>query len=119
MKHTLQQVFHSGKFIVGFCIFVALLLFVIIYPLIIKDLPLVTISQGNFAPPGVYVSTYDSIGANQYTLELSDAASKRLESKLNNDDRLAMKDWLVMDGVPADQIDTTNTINFLTNVNYS
>jgi peptide/nickel transport system permease protein len=113
MKHTLQQVFHSGKFIVGFCIFVALLLFVIIYPLIIKDLPLVTISQGNFAPPGVYVSTYDSIGANQYTLELSDAASKRLESKLNNDDRLAMKDWLVMDGVPADQIDTTNTVQLL------
>jgi peptide/nickel transport system permease protein len=113
MKHTLQQVFHSGKFIVGFCIFVGLLLIVFIYPLFIKDNPLATISQGNFTPPGIYVSVYDSIGTTPYNLGLPNAASKRLESKLNNDDRLAMKDWLVMDGIPADQIDTTNTVQLL------
>jgi hypothetical protein len=30
-----EQVFHSGKFVVGFSIFVAVLLIVIIYPLIV------------------------------------------------------------------------------------
>ena len=57
MKHTLQQVFHSGKFVVGFSIFMALLLIVIVYPLIIKDAPLAIIGQGTFFPPGIYVST--------------------------------------------------------------
>jgi hypothetical protein len=35
MKHTLQQVFRSGKFVVGFSIFMVILLIVIIYPLIV------------------------------------------------------------------------------------
>ncbi len=34
MKHTIRQVFRSGKFVVGFSIFVAILLIVIVYPLI-------------------------------------------------------------------------------------
>jgi peptide/nickel transport system permease protein len=113
MKHTLQQIFHSGKFIVGFCIFVALLLLVIFYPLFIKDPPLAIVSQGNFTPPGIYVNVYDSIGSTPYTLDLNDAASKRLQSKLNNEDRLAIKDWLVLAGVSANQIDTTNTVQLL------
>ena len=56
MQHTLRQVFHSGKFVVGFTIFVAILLIVIIYPLIITDSPLQIIGQGTFFPPGIYVS---------------------------------------------------------------
>ena len=104
MKHTLQQVFHSGKFIVGFSIFVALLLIVIIYPLIITDPPLAIIGQGTFFPPGIYVSAYDSINSpTTYTLNLDDAAAKRIASKLSNDDRLAMKEWLVADGIPEDR----------------
>ncbi len=63
MKHTLQQVFHSGKFVVGFSIFVAILLIVIVYPLIVTDPPLAIIGQGTFFPPGIYVSVYDSIGS--------------------------------------------------------
>jgi hypothetical protein len=31
MKHTIQQVFHSPNFVIGFAIFMALLLMVIIY----------------------------------------------------------------------------------------
>ena len=50
MKHTLQQVFHSGKFVVGFSIFMALLLIVIVYPLIIRDAPLAIIGSGHFLP---------------------------------------------------------------------
>ncbi len=113
MKHTLQQVFHSGKFVVGFSIFVALLLIVIVYPLIIKDAPLAIIAQGTFFPPGTYVNVYDSIGSSPYTLMLDDAAAKRVAGKLSNADRLAMKDWLVADGTPEDQIDITDTPKLL------
>ena len=63
MKHTLQQVFHSGKFVVGFSIFMVILLMVIIYPLFVTDAPLEIIGQGTFFPPGIYVNVYDSIGS--------------------------------------------------------
>jgi peptide/nickel transport system permease protein len=113
MKHTIQQVFHSGKFVVGFAIFVAILLIVIVYPLIITDAPLAIIAQGTFFPPGIYVNVYDSIGSTGYTLNLDDAAAKRIASKLSNDDRLAMKDWLVADEIPENQIDINNTAQLL------
>jgi peptide/nickel transport system permease protein len=110
MKHTLQQVLHSGKFVVGFSVFVAVLLMVIVYPLIITHPPLEIISQGTFFPPGIYVNVYDSIGAPEhYTLNLDDAASKRIDSKLKDEDRLAMKEWLVASGIPESEIDTTDT----------
>jgi peptide/nickel transport system permease protein len=114
MKHTLQQVFHSGKFLVGFCIFFTLLLIVFIYPLFIKDSPLAIIAQGTFFPPGIYVSSFDSINSpTTYTLNLDNAAAKRVANKLSNNDRLSMKDWLMADGIPADQIDTTDTVTLL------
>ncbi len=53
--------FSSGKFMVGFIIFMAMLLIVIVYPLIITDPPLGIIGQGTFFPPGIYVNVYDSI----------------------------------------------------------
>jgi peptide/nickel transport system permease protein len=109
MKHTIQQVFHSGKFVVGFSIFVAVLLIVIVYPLIITYPPLEIISQGTFFPPGIYVNVYDSIGSTRYTLNLDNAAANRIASKLSNDDRLAMKDWLVAAGIPENEIDVNNT----------
>ena len=114
MKHTIRQVFRSGKFIVGFCIFVFLLLVVIVYPLLVPGDPLAIIGQGTFFPPGIYVSIFDSINSPAtYTLMLNDAAVKRIGSKLSNDDRLAMRDWLVADGIPADQIDISDTKTFL------
>jgi peptide/nickel transport system permease protein len=114
MKNTLQEVFRSGKFKVGFFIFAFLLLLVIVYPLIITDAPLQIIGQGTFFPPGIYVSTYDSVNANTvYTLNLTDASAKRIASKLSEDDRVAMKEWLVLDGIPEDQIDTADTAALL------
>ena len=109
MKHTIRQVFRSGKFVVGFSIFVAILLIVIVYPLIITYPPLEIIGQGTFFPPGIYVNVYDSVGSTQYTLNLDNAAANRIASKLSNDDRLAMKDWLVADGIPENEIDIDNT----------
>jgi hypothetical protein len=61
MKRALQQVFHSGKFVVGFCIFTSVLLIVIIYPLIVPNRPLETVSKGSFLPPGIYANVYDSV----------------------------------------------------------
>ena len=114
MKNTVRQVFHSGKFVVGFAIFVAILLIVIVYPLIITDPPLTIIAQGTFFPPGIYASVYDSIGSPTYILNLDNAAAKRIANKLSNDDRTAIKDWLVADGMAASEIDTANTQQLLT-----
>jgi peptide/nickel transport system permease protein len=109
MKHTIQQVFHSGKFVFGFSIFVAILLIVLIYPLIITDPPLAIIAQGTFFEPGIYVNVHDSMSAPKYVLHLEGADARRIASKLSNDDRLAMKEWLVAVGIPEDEIDIDDT----------
>jgi len=114
MKHTLNQVFHSPKFVVGFSILMVVLLTVFIYPLIVTDKPLKIIAQGSFFPPGVYVNVFDSTNSPAtYILNLENAAARRIASKLSNDDRLAMKEWLVADGVSESEIDITNTEKLL------
>jgi len=117
MKNTLQQVFHSGKFVVGFTIFTFILLMVIIFPLLVNTPPLGIISQGStqgsFLPPGLYVNVYDSIATTPYTLNLDDAAAKRIASRLSPADRTAIKEWLVKAGIPENEIDTTDTDTLL------
>lgn len=114
MKHTLQQVFHSSKFVTGFCIFAAILLIVVFYPIFVPNPPLEIIAQGSFFPPGTYVSTYDTVFSSKaYTLNLPDAASKRIAAKLGDQERQDIKDYLLLVGVPEDQIDTANTVLLL------
>ncbi len=113
MKNTLRQVFHSGKFVVGFSIFAAILLTVIIYPLFVRDAPLKIIAQGTFFPPGIYANVYDSIGSTTYTLQLDNATANRIASKLDDQARLDMQTWLLAEGIPASQIDITNTKKLL------
>jgi len=112
MKHTIQQVFRSGKFVLGFSIFVAILLIVIVYPLIITDPPLAIISQGTFFEPGIYVNVYDSLGSQPYTL-LDDAATNRIASKLGDKERLDMKEWLLDYGIPESEINIADTEQLL------
>jgi peptide/nickel transport system permease protein len=114
MRHTFQQVLHSGKFMVGFSIFAAILLIVLLYPRIITDPPLAILGQGTFFPPGIYTSVYDSLGSPKYILNLDDAAAKRIASKLSKDDRAALRDWLVKAGIPENEIDINNTKQLLT-----
>jgi len=114
MKHLIQQVFRSGKFVVGFAILVTILLIIIVYPLIIPDSPLAIIGQGTFFPPGIYVSTYDSLNSPVYTLNLKEASAKRIASKLKDEDRLAMKEWLVSAGIPESEIEHGDTQKLLT-----
>lgn len=115
MKHTIRQVFHSGKFVVGFTILMTMLFIVFVYPLVVRDSPLQIIAQGTFFPPGIYVNTFDSINAPKtYTLNLTDADAKRIGNKLTEDDRAAMKEWLVADGISESQIDLTDAKALLT-----
>jgi peptide/nickel transport system permease protein len=113
MKHTIQQVFRSGKFVFGFSIFVAILLIVIVYPLIITGPPLAIISQGTFFEPGIYVNVYDSIGSQPYILHLDDAAANRIAAKLGDKERLDMKEWLLAYGIPESEIDIADTEQLL------
>ena len=113
MKRTLQQVFHSPKFVVGFVIFAAIILIVLIYPLVIPDNPLKIIGQGTFFPPGIYVSVYDSIGSPAYTLQLDDAATRRVGNRLGDQERLDIKEWLMAAGVHENEIDITDTRKLL------
>ncbi|HUI88960.1 MAG TPA: ABC transporter permease [Anaerolineales bacterium] len=113
MKHMLRQVFHSPNFVIGFVIFMVLLLIVLIYPLFIPDPPLAIIAQGTFFEPGIYVNVYDSLDAAPYTLQLNDAETKRIDAKLNTQDRQDMQTWLEADGIAANQIELNNTAGLL------
>ncbi len=86
-----------------------IVLTVIIFPLFVREAPLTIIGQGTFFPPGIYVNVYDSIGSPTYTLMLEGAVAKRIASKMNEEDRLAMKEWLVAFGIPENEVDTTDT----------
>jgi peptide/nickel transport system permease protein len=114
MKHTIQQIFRSPNFVLGFIIFALILLTVSIYPVVISDPPLGIIGQGTFFAPGIYVSAYDSINAPAYTLKLRGAEAKRIASKLSDEDRQAMQKWLVGAGIPESDIDVENTEQLLT-----
>lgn len=113
MKNTIRQVFHSGKFLFGFIIFSGLLLTTLIYPMIIKYKPLEMIGTGTFFEPGIYVNAYDAVDAKQYTLHPDDATAKRIASKLNDQERLDMKEWLLADGIPENQIDIADTAKLM------
>jgi peptide/nickel transport system permease protein len=113
MKFTLQQIFRSPRFVFGFSIFMGIMLIVLVYPLIITDHPLAIIGQGTFFEPGIYVSVYDSVSSPKYTLNLDDAAARRIASKLNEEDRLAIKEWLVAVEIPENEIDINDTPKLL------
>ncbi len=113
MKNTIRQLLRSGKFVAGFSIFAFLILTVVIFPMFVKDPPLGIIAQGTFFPPGIYVSVYDSLSSPAYTLDLKGAAKLRIASKLNEEDRQAVKEYLLAAGIPASEIDTADTAKLL------
>ena len=113
MKNTLRQVFHSSKFVVGFAIFVAILLTMLIYPLINPGNPLQMIGVGTFARPGTYVSLYDAAKAPTETLRLPDADDKRLAKQLTDEGRVAMVEWFSAVGVDVSDLDISDTEQLL------
>ena len=113
MKNTLRSIFHSGKFVAGFVIFIFLLVTIVVYPLINPGSPLEQIGVGTFAKPGTYVSLYDAAKTSpdreRETLRLSDADDKRLAKALSDSDRVLMVEWLGLKGVDLEGIDYQDT----------
>ncbi len=120
MKNTLRNIFHSSKFVIGFAIFVALLMLVTIYPYFNPGSPLEILSVGTFATPGQYVSVYDAINTKAETLRLPGADDRRLEKYLSNEDRVAMVEWFTAMGIDISELDITDTDAMLDlwNANY-
>ena len=113
MKHTIRQIFHSPKFVIGFSIFAFILAVVLIYPLFVPDDPLDIIAQGTFFEPGIYVNVYDAVGTEPQTLMLDDAAANRIAAKLGDEEREAMQLYLVAVGVEEADIDIQDTAALL------
>lgn len=113
MKSTLRNIFHSSKFVIGFCIFAFLLVMIVVYPLINPGSPLEQIGVGTFAKPGTYVSLYDAVKTNpdreRETLRLPDAEDKRLANALSDDDRVLVIEYLGLKGVDLTTVDATDT----------
>ena len=107
MKNTLRNVFHSPRFLVGFIIFMFILLTVLIYPWFVHRDPLQGLGKG-FLEPGTYVSVYDTNNTGTYRVELPEAAEKRLEATLPVDERQMMLDFLKAKGVDVSALDTSN-----------
>ena len=107
MKQTLKNVFHSPRFLVGFIIFMFILLTVLIYPYFVHRDPLQGLGKG-FLEPGTYVSVYDANNAGTYRVELPEAAANRLESMIPVKDRQTMLDFLKAKGVDVSGLDTSN-----------
>ena len=115
MKNTIKQLFHSSKFVIGFVIFVAILLTIIIYPLVSPGNPLEMVGVGTFARPGTYVSLYDAVTTEKDTFKFSDADEKRLANAISDSDReamLALFDAAAMDYSSIDVNDSNALIEF-------
>ncbi len=113
MKNTIRQVFHSPKFVVGFCILILILLTLFIYPLFVPGNPLQMLGLSSFSEPGTYVSVYDTIGTEADIMKLPEAEEKRLANILSDEDRAAIKEWLIAVGIPEEEIDITHTDDLL------
>jgi len=107
MKSTLRNVFHSPRFLVGFIIFMVMLLTVLIYPYLVSRDPLVSLGKG-FLAPGTYVSVYDANSTDPYRVTLPEADLNRKESLLSIDDRQTMLDYLKAKGTDISNVDTSN-----------
>jgi peptide/nickel transport system permease protein len=84
-----------------------------VYPLIWPYPPLAIIGQGTFFEPGIYANVYDSINAPHYTLNLEGAQARRIASRLDDEDRAAMQEWLTAAGVHEEDIVTEDTQQLL------
>ena len=113
MKNTIRQVFHSPKFVIGFGLFVIILLTSIIYPLINPGDPLQMIGLGSFKKPGTYVSLYDAVGTETSTFKLPDADANRLAQVLTDEDRVAMVNWFSAMEIDISGLDISDTDQLL------
>lgn len=104
MLHQLKQAFTNPKFLVGFILFMLMLLISLIYPLISAFEPLDMVTTG-FTGPGTYVAISDVANSEGVTMNV-DASAGRLASAISEEDKVKMKDWMVrFGGVAESDID--------------
>lgn len=114
MKHTIKNIFHSPKFVIGFVIFFGMLLFTFVYPWFVAADPLEMIGQGNFFKPGTYVSVKDTVDSKQYTLNI-EARSANVGAHLTNEQKTDMRDWLVkFGGISQEEMDAADDNELVT-----
>lgn len=106
MKNTLKSVFHSPRFVVGFVIFMVMLLTVLIYPYFVTRDPLLGLGKG-FLAPGTYVSVYDTNTAGTYRIELPEASENRQKNSVPLEDRETILAFLTAKGVDVSHLDTS------------
>ena len=108
MLHQLKQAFTNPKFLVGFVLFMLMLLISLIYPSLSAFEPLDMVTTG-FTAPGTYVSIADVANSNGIGMNV-DASAGRLANVLKDEDREKMKDWMVrFGGVAEGDIDLSDT----------
>ena len=94
---------------IGFVIFLCILLLTIFYPMLAPGDPLAMIGRGTFAAPGTYVSLYDATSARTETLLLPDADENRLAAAMSDADRAAMIEYFTLAGVDVSGLDPQDT----------
>ncbi|MCQ2982672.1 MAG: ABC transporter permease [Treponemataceae bacterium] len=114
MGNTIKQLFHSGKFVTGFSIMAVIIVMMIIYPLFNPGNPLEMIGLGSMQPPGTYVSLFDSINSETTTFKLPGADARRVASVLSDEDKVSITNYLLDQGVPANQIDMDDEAGLIT-----
>ena len=108
MKNTIKQVFHSGKFLCGFIIFVLILIICILYPIFVTYDPLEMVGNGNFYKPGTYISQEEAALNSGYALNM-DASESRLATALGVEELAKIQEYLVKyANVPEKDIDVTD-----------
>ena len=92
---------------VGFVIFMTMVLTVLIYPYFVPRNPLLSLGKG-FLPPGTYFSVYDANNAPTFRVELPEADTNRLQNDLPQSDRKLMLDFLKAKGVDTSGLSSGN-----------
>lgn len=114
MLNTLKQVFRSPRFLVGFIIFMIILLTVIFYPIFITADPLENIGQGNFFKPGTYVNVSETVGTKTYILNVDVSQETKLQREISEDNRTMMADWLArFGGIDESEIDPDDIVSLV------
>ncbi len=93
MKHQLQLIFKSKKFLVGFIIFMSIFLLTIFYPLFSSTDPL-EMTGGLFYKPGTYINVSDTVEMNTRTINLN-VIENKLTKLVSEEELTLMRDWML------------------------
>ena len=109
MKNTIKQLLRSPRFVIGFGLFLIILLTTFIYPLFNPGDPLEMIGVGTFASPGTYVSLYDAMDTKTDILRLPGADDNRIAAALDSEDRISMLAWFEAMEIDVGDLDIEDT----------